>query len=54
MLYASFRILVFFGVNNFNFNDKLDCVTDGYHDGSIDFIYFDEEDYMSGKKPYKE
>ena len=33
---------VFFGVNDFN--DKLDCVTDGSHDGGIDFIYFDEED----------
>ena len=33
---------VFFGVNDFN--DKFDCVTDGSHDGGIDFIYFDEED----------
>ena len=23
---------------------KLDCVTDGSHDGGVDFIYFDEED----------
>lgn len=33
---------VFFGVSDLD--DKLDCVTDGSHDGGIDFIYFDEED----------
>ena len=33
---------IFFGLKDFD--DKFDCVTDGSHDGGIDFIYFDEED----------
>lgn len=36
---------VFFGVSDLD--DKLDCVTDGSHDGGIDFIYFD---FISMKK----